>query len=135
MDGAETKELPESPDYLAPDGSEIRLLVEGTRGGMAHFTLPARTVSRAVRHRTVEELWYVVSGSGEMWRQPSTEPDGLVDLRPGVSLSIAVGTTFQFRAGEREGSRTGRRKSLRASWCGRPVANCMRTPHVDVMPT
>ncbi len=102
MDGAETKALPESPDYLAPDGLEVRLLVEGTRGGTAHFTLPAGTISRAVRHRTVEELWYVVSGSGQMWRQPSTEPDGLVDLRPGVSLSIAVGTAFQFRAGEGE---------------------------------
>ena len=37
-----------------------------------------------------------------MWRQPSTDPDGLVDLRPGVSLSISAGTSFQFRAGEGE---------------------------------
>ncbi len=102
MDGAETKKLPAATDYLAPDGSEVRLLVEGTRGGTAHFTLPAGSVSRAVKHRTVEELWYVLGGSGQMWRQPSTEPDGLVDLRPGVSLFIPAGTTFQFRAGDGE---------------------------------
>ena len=56
MNGAETKKLSASADYLAPDGSEVRLLVEGTRGGTAHFTLPAGTVSRAVKHRTAEEL-------------------------------------------------------------------------------
>ncbi|MGY1776781.1 cupin domain-containing protein [Geodermatophilus sp. SYSU D00804] len=74
----------------------------GTRGGTAHFTLPAGTVSRAIEHRTVEELWYVVSGYGQMWRRPSTAPDGVVDLRPGVSLSIPAGTTFQFRARDGE---------------------------------
>jgi len=33
---------------------------------MAHFHLPAGQVSRAVRHRTVEEIWFVLSGRGEM---------------------------------------------------------------------
>lgn len=47
-------------DYLAPDGSEIRLLVSGEHGGFAHCVLPAGRMSAPVRHRTVEELWYVL---------------------------------------------------------------------------
>ncbi|WP_448612548.1 cupin domain-containing protein [Modestobacter sp. URMC 112] len=102
MSIAETKDLPAAADDLAPDGSEVRLLLSCARGSSAHFTLPAGRVSRAVRHRTVDELWYVLSGSGRMWRRPSSEPDGTVELRPGVSLYIPAGTTFQFRAGEAE---------------------------------
>ena len=34
-----TKVLGSKPDAIAPDGSEVRLLPEMTRGGMAHFAL------------------------------------------------------------------------------------------------
>ncbi|MGY1727857.1 cupin domain-containing protein [Geodermatophilus sp. SYSU D01062] len=102
MTRPETRTLPAGPDYLAPDGSEVRLLVTGAHGSAAHSTLPAGAVSRAVVHRTVEELWYVVSGSGQMWRRSAAEPDGVVDLRAGVSVSIPVGTAFQFRSAEGE---------------------------------
>ena len=58
--------LPAEPDERAPDGSDVRVML-GLRGGrMAHFQLPAGAVARAVTHRTVEELWFVVSGRGEM---------------------------------------------------------------------
>jgi len=92
------KSLPAGFDVLAPDGSEVRLLLALGGGSMAHFTLPAGQVSRAVRHRTVEEIWYVLGGEGEMWRAQ----DGGVActrLQPGVCLTIPVGTAFQFRAG------------------------------------
>ena len=49
----ETKRLPAAPDALAPDGSEVRVLCGVARGGMAHFSLPPRAVSRAVAHRTI----------------------------------------------------------------------------------
>jgi mannose-6-phosphate isomerase-like protein (cupin superfamily) len=89
--------LPAVPDVTAPDGSDVRILVAGSLGTMAHFELPAGAVSVAVRHRTVEELWFVVAGRGEMWR--GDEGDGVVvDLRPGLSLTIPVGTAFQFRS-------------------------------------
>ncbi|MEK6283898.1 MAG: hypothetical protein AABN95_26395 [Acidobacteriota bacterium] len=34
------KTLPEQYDYLAPDGSEIRLLPDVSGGGLAHCRLP-----------------------------------------------------------------------------------------------
>jgi len=91
--------LRDHADAIAPDGSEVRMLVELSRGSMAHFTLPPGKVSRAVRHRTIEELWYIVAGKGEMWRSQGEEED-IVTLQPGVALSIPVGCSFQFRAGE-----------------------------------
>ena len=38
-------------------------------GTVAHFELAPGRVSLAVVHRTVEEIWYIVGGRGEMWRE------------------------------------------------------------------
>jgi mannose-6-phosphate isomerase-like protein (cupin superfamily) len=94
----ETRRLSDAPDVIAPDGSEVRILLALGRGSMAHFTLAPGLTSKAIRHRTVEELWYVVSGQGEMWRQGHDQPDATIQLESGVSLSIPPGTRFQFRA-------------------------------------
>ena len=91
------RRLAEAPDAMAPDGSEVRLLAASGRGSMAHFRLPPGGVSRAVRHRSVEELWYFVAGRGEMWRRDA-DGEATVELHPGLSLDIPVGTSFQFRA-------------------------------------
>ena len=64
---------------------------------MAHFQIAAGEVSKAVVHRTVEEVWYVLSGRGEMWRKHEAE-EAIVELRAGVCLTIPPGTQFQFRA-------------------------------------
>ena len=94
----ETKALPDLPDVTAPDGSDVRLLVTSGLGSMAHFSLAPGATSAAVCHRTVEELWFITAGEGQMWR--STEGvEEIVDLVSGVSLSIPVGASFQFRAG------------------------------------
>lgn len=85
-------------DYLAPDGSEIRLLVTGERGGLAHCVLPKGHTSAPVRHRTVEELWYVIEGVGEIWRGRDGETPRVDSLRAGDSVRIPVGVAFQFRA-------------------------------------
>jgi mannose-6-phosphate isomerase-like protein (cupin superfamily) len=90
------RHLPEAYDVLAPDGSEVRVLAAATRGSMAHFTLPAGGVSKAVAHRTVEEVWYIISGRGRMWRKAG-DMESIVELRAGLSLTIPVGTHFQFR--------------------------------------
>lgn len=92
-----TRSLPEQPDAVAPDGSQVRLLALGRQGSMAHFRLEPAQVSAAVRHRTVEELWYVVEGTGRMWRRYPDGAEEVADLVPGVSLLIPVGTAFQFR--------------------------------------
>ncbi len=87
--------LPRGYDVLAPDGSEVRLLAAGTRGSMAHFRLAPGEVSKAVAHRSVEEVWYVLAGQGRMWRKLAGQEE-VLQLRPGTSLTIPVGTAFQF---------------------------------------
>jgi mannose-6-phosphate isomerase-like protein (cupin superfamily) len=93
----QTKALPADPDVIAPDGSAVRILVGGDRASMAHFELAPGQVAVAVRHRTIDELWYFVSGTGQMWRRLDDHAE-VVDVGPGVSLSLPVGTAFQFRA-------------------------------------
>lgn len=92
-----TTQLPVDPTVTAPDGSDVRVLLGLAGGGMAHFRLAPGQVARAVTHRTVEELWYVVEGRGAMWRRQGAREEVVV-LQPGVCLSIPLGTQFQFRA-------------------------------------
>jgi mannose-6-phosphate isomerase-like protein (cupin superfamily) len=97
-----TKRLPEAYDYLAPDGSEIRLLPEFSDefsdGGLSHCTLPPGKVSMPCYHKTVQEIWYCLSGEGEVWRKAVAGGNGeTVVFQPGVSLTIPVATAFQFR--------------------------------------
>jgi len=92
-----TMSLPQSPDVVAPDGSDVRVLLRVPGGSTAHFTLGAGLTARAVTHRTVDEIWYVVAGRGEMWRREGTREE-TVPLAPGVCLTLPAGTHFQFRA-------------------------------------
>ena len=92
----ETKAIGAAPDAIAPDGSEVRVLCQLPRGGLAAFSLAPRAVSKAVAHRTIEEVWYFVSGQGRMWRRLG-EHEAIVEVGPGVSISIPTGTHFQFR--------------------------------------
>ncbi len=98
----ETKRAEPAPDATAPDGSEVRILCGVSRGGLALFSLPPGAVARAVAHRTVEELWYVVAGRGRIWRKLGGFEE-IVDLDAGLSLSLPTGTHFQFRC---DGSET-----------------------------
>jgi mannose-6-phosphate isomerase-like protein (cupin superfamily) len=84
-------------DVLAPDGSEIRLLVQVGGGSLVHCTLRPGVVTQAVQHRTVEEVWFCVAGSGQVWRS-AEDTDEVTDLQPGVAVTIPLGTRFQFRA-------------------------------------
>lgn len=63
---------------------------------MAHFELKPGQTAVAVAHHTVEELWFIVSGEGEMWRRLGAQEE-ITKLQAGVSLSLPVGTHFQFR--------------------------------------
>jgi mannose-6-phosphate isomerase-like protein (cupin superfamily) len=86
----------EAPVVIAPDGSIVRILCTGSRGSMASFALPPGGIARAVAHRSVEEIWYVLSGRGQMWRRLGAEED-VLHLEAGWSLTIPAGTNFQFR--------------------------------------
>ena len=94
----------ERPDAVAPDGSEVRVLAEAGHGArrssMCEITLGPGQVSRPVAHRTVEEIWYVLTGSGRVWRlAPGAGAGVTCEVGPGDALAIPVGWGFQFAAG------------------------------------
>jgi mannose-6-phosphate isomerase-like protein (cupin superfamily) len=93
----ETIRLPVARTSVAPDGSDVRVLLELARGGLAHFELAPGQISNPISHRTVDEIWFIVAGRGEMWRRQGARAE-TVALDAGVCVSIPVGTEFQFRA-------------------------------------
>ena len=73
----------QQPDAAAPDGSEIRLLVDerhqATKASLVEVTLPA----------------------GQVWRCPPGDEPGAVPpvpVTPGETLTIPTGWRFQFSA-------------------------------------
>jgi mannose-6-phosphate isomerase-like protein (cupin superfamily) len=104
----QTRQLGAAYDRLAPDGTEIRDLVRVSGGSMVHCTLRPGQTTQAVRHRTVEETWFCLAGRGQVWRravaapptsdQSSDQGDEVVEVEPGVALTIPLGVAFQFRA-------------------------------------
>jgi mannose-6-phosphate isomerase-like protein (cupin superfamily) len=93
----ETLSLTAAPLVKAPDGSDVRPLLSLAGGSLAHFELAAGKTSLAVVHRSVEEIWFVIGGRGEMWRKRA-EQEKVATLAPGISLTIPLGTEFQFRS-------------------------------------
>jgi len=93
----QTKRLPERPDVVAPDGSDVRVLLGLNGGTVAHFELAPGRVSVAVVHKTVEEIWYFVGGRGEMWREQEGREE-VVAVGAGVCVTIPLGARFQFRS-------------------------------------
>jgi mannose-6-phosphate isomerase-like protein (cupin superfamily) len=93
----QTKSLPAGRDVVAPDGSDVRILLQVRGGGLAHFELAGGHTSVAIRHRSVEEIWYFLSGCGEMWRRSGDE-EQTVPVSRGVCVTIPLGTSFQFCA-------------------------------------
>ncbi|MFN8372371.1 MAG: cupin domain-containing protein [Anaerolineae bacterium] len=96
MDHFTTVPLPLEYHNLAPDGSEIRHLARISGGNMVHCTLPVGGVSKAVRHKTVEEIWFFLSGRGQVYRRQGAQEE-VVEVYAGISLTIPLGTHFQFR--------------------------------------
>ena len=92
-----TTRLPATRDVVAPDGSDVRILLGLHGGGMAHFELAPGETSIAVAHRTVEEVWFFLRGRGEMWRKSTTREE-IVPVEADVCITIPLGTHFQFRS-------------------------------------
>jgi mannose-6-phosphate isomerase-like protein (cupin superfamily) len=91
-----TSSLSTDYDELAPDGSEIRFLSRVQGASMVHCALPAGHTTLAVRHRTVEEMWFCLAGAAQVWRR-SDDAEETIDFTPGMALNIPLGTDFQFR--------------------------------------
>ena len=96
-----------APDAIAPDGSEIHHLVgDAERASLVEVRLAAGLVSRPVRHRTVEEIWYVTEGRGRIWRSAPDAAEGkTVEVGPGDAIRIPTGWAFQFAAAPETGLR------------------------------
>ena len=96
MTAFESSRVADDYDLLAPDGSEIRLLHSTPSASVVHCSLPVAAVSLPVRHHTVEEIWYFLAGRGQVWRAQANRED-LIEVQAGISLTIPLGTSFQFR--------------------------------------
>ena len=83
--------LPEHPDAKSPAGADIRFVMACDAGNMIHSTVPHQQVNRATMHATVSELWFVLEGRGEIWRDDGDE-SCVTALVPGTSVDIPVGT-------------------------------------------
>ena len=86
----------DEPDAIAPDGLEVRLLMELEGASMASVTVPPHGVGKAAMHRTVDEMWHFISGEGEIWLADAERAD-VISARPGTSVSLPLGTRFQAR--------------------------------------
>ncbi len=88
------------PDAIAPDGSEIYFRVlDAQRASLVEVVLGPGRTSRPIRHRTVEEIWYFMGGSGEVWRRsPDRTVDEIRHVEIGSTVTIPTGWAFQFRA-------------------------------------
>jgi len=94
-----TVTIPQDYHHIAPDGAEIRELLENQHAGIAQGFLPTGVVSKTFRHKTVSEFWYVLSGKGKIWRKDNQE-EQITELVPGVTIDIPQGTAFQYRSDE-----------------------------------
>lgn len=94
--GFRTRHLNDAVAETAPDGSEVLPLLRLAGGSMARFRLEPGARSRAVVHRTVEELWLFTAGQGEIWRSDDAGEE-FTPVRPGTCISLPRGTRFQFR--------------------------------------
>lgn len=74
-------------------------MLRSATGSMARFELGPFAVSSRVMHRTVNELWYVIEGGGDLWRRADHHEES-VSLAAGTCVDIPCGVAFQFRAGE-----------------------------------
>ena len=88
-----------SADARAPDGADVWVGASGVHGTMSRFELARGATSMAVMHRTVEEIWHVISGHGAMWRADD-HGDEFIHLEPEMTVVIPAGMRFQVRVGD-----------------------------------
>jgi mannose-6-phosphate isomerase-like protein (cupin superfamily) len=99
---APPRDVADADADIAPDGSEIRPLQQAPLGGIAWCRVPSGGRTLSGRHRTVDEIWYVLGGDGAFWRREASGQSEIVPLRRGRCLTIPRGVAFQARAGERD---------------------------------
>jgi hypothetical protein len=94
--GFDTKRIPDAPDAIAPDGSEVHLLGSLPRGSMAVLPPGAGggVESRLSSHSRGDLVLYRGTRLDvAQARRPGRDHRGA----PGVSITLPIGTQFQFR--------------------------------------
>lgn len=94
--GFATARLPEIFAEVAQDGSRYDGLLGTAHGWLSDCSLPSGGVTRAVRHRAHDEIWFVRAGRGQVWRAAAGREE-VLDAGVGTCLTIPAGTAFQFR--------------------------------------
>lgn len=92
----QTQKLGLTPDHIAPDGSKIFKLPDMSRGGLSICELAPGQTTQAVKHKTVEEIWYFQSGEGEVWRKLNIHEE-ITKVNEDISITIPLGCEFQFK--------------------------------------
>ncbi|NQZ33868.1 MAG: cupin domain-containing protein [Oceanospirillaceae bacterium] len=91
-----TYTLTTEPDKKSPAGADVRFMMSSDTGGMIHSTVPPKQINKAVVHTSVNEIWYILEGHGEIWRDDKSH-NQVTTLLPGTSIDIPAGTAFQYR--------------------------------------
>lgn len=91
-----TANLATTTSFLSDDGSEIRPMpsIQGVES--VHCRLPKGGAIQASEHRTVSQIWYVISGKGELWLKSHAKKETVLPLQPGVAVTVPLGYGFQF---------------------------------------
>ena len=92
-------ERSDAPDATAPDGAEIRVLIDRPQGAvrlsLAEALVKPRERTACVSHKTIEEIWYIVRGSGVFHRlSPDGGEEQTTKVAPGDALLIPTGYRF-----------------------------------------
>lgn len=87
----------EISSYTTKDGSTIRELMhpaqnENTNQSLAEATVPVNTTTELHLHKHAEEIYFILSGSGEM-----TLGNDVFDVQPGDTICISPDTPHQIR--------------------------------------
>ena len=83
--------------FLADDGSIIRNLPSLGNVQTVQCTLRPNEVIQACVHKTVSQIWYVISGEGEVWLKDKLGIETVNKINSGTSFTVPLGFSFQFR--------------------------------------
>jgi mannose-6-phosphate isomerase-like protein (cupin superfamily) len=85
------------PIYTAPgrNGFGPKLTLQYSTGN-GRLDMLRSQPGHPMRHKTVEKIWYFLEGEGEFRRNQDGHEE-VVKVGPRISLTIPVGTHFQFR--------------------------------------
>jgi len=89
------------PDMISPGGAMVYHLIHVPGGALSRVVVQPGMVSTGGRLEGIEDTFFILSGTGQIWRCESNGPvlrEETVALRPGVTVTIPSGVAFQYRS-------------------------------------